>query len=127
MVTIDTKDGMLILHVKGLDKLWSMKKCVEVPLASIQAVERDEERARNGPEGTRNPGTSVPGNIHAGPFNAGVKRSFWDVHDPRNAIRITLKSAEQLFAGLDGYDELVVEVADPAEAVERIMRACASL
>jgi hypothetical protein len=81
------------------------------------------ERARAGPKGTRNPGTSIPGLLTAGTFNAGVYRTFWDVHNPDNAISIRLRNS-QLFAGIeDRYDELIVEVENPAETTERINRA----
>ena len=50
------------------------------------------------------------------------KRSFWDVHNPDNAITIRLKSG--MFAGMeDRYDEVVVEVSNPAETISEIERA----
>ena len=60
----------------------------------------------------------------AGTFNAGVNRTFWDVHNPDNAISIKLRNPQDLFAGIeDRYDEFIVEVEDPVDAVERINRA----
>jgi hypothetical protein len=124
MVDAQITDGILELRVRGLHKLWAMRDSVQIPLASIASVRADAERARTGPEGVRNPGTSVPGLLTAGTFTAGVNRTFWDVHNPDHAITIELSNTQTLFAGIeDRYDELVVEVADPAETVDRINRA----
>jgi len=110
--------------VHGLHKLWAFKDSIQIPLASIETVRTDAARARAGPEGARNPGTSIPGVIRAGTFNAGVNRTFWDVHNPDHAISIKLRNPQDLFAGIeDRYDEFIVEVVDPAETVERINRA----
>ena len=110
--------------MRGLHKVCAMRDSIQIPLASIEIVRMDAERARAGPEGTRNPGTSIQGLLTAGTFNAGVKRTFWDVRNPDNAISIRLKNTQDLFAGIeDRYDELIVEVADPAETVDRINRA----
>ena len=89
-----------------------MRDSIQIPLASIEIVRMDAERARAGPEGTRNPGTSIPGLLTAGTFNAGVARTFWDVHNPENTIVIELRD--------ERYRELIVEVSDPQDAVELI-------
>jgi hypothetical protein len=121
LVDVEITNGILELRVRGLHKLWAFRDSVQIPLASIEAVRIDAARARAGPEGARNPGTSIPGVITAGTFNAGVNRTFWDVHNPDHAISIKLRSSQDLFAGIeDRYDEFVVEVANPAETVERI-------
>ena len=107
-----------------MHKLWAFKDSIQIPLASIEIARIDAARARAGPEGVRNPGTSIAGVIRAGTYKAGVSRTFWDVHNPDHAISIKLKSSQDLFAGVeDRYDELIVEVTDPAETVERINRA----
>ncbi len=121
MVDVEITNGILELRVRGLHKLWAFRDSVQIPLASIEVVRIDAARARAGPEGARNPGTSIPGVITAGTFNAGVNRTFWDVHNPDHAISIKLRNPQDLFAGIDDrYDEFIVEVADPVETVERI-------
>jgi len=121
LVDVEIINGILELRVRGLHKLWAFRDSVEIPLASIEVVRIDAARARAGPEGARNPGTSIPGVITAGTFNAGVNRTFWDVHNPDHAISIKLRNPQDLFAGIDDrYDEFIVEVADPGETVERI-------
>ena len=124
MVDVEINNGILELRVLGMHKFWAFKDSIQIPLASIEMVRIDAARARAGPEGARNPGTSIAGVIRAGTYNAGVSRTFWDVHNPEHAISIKLKNSQDLFAGIeDRYDELIVEVADPAETVERINRA----
>ena len=66
-------------------------------------------------KGLRAPGTHVPGVIIAGTFYQEGKRVFWDVKDPEKTIVINLAD--------ERYDELIVEVADPAEEVQRIQNA----
>ena len=119
MVTVFIEHGILRLELSPLHKFLAMKGMLKIPLESVKSVEIATKVARAGPEGTRNPGTSIPHLINAGSFNAGVKRSFWDVHNPENAIQIKLKSG--LLTGMDErYDEVVVEVADPIETIRNI-------
>lgn len=126
MVTAVIEHGILRLELSPLQKVLALKGALEIPLNSIQSVDIAPEIARAGPEGTRDPGIGIPHLINAGSFNSGVKRTFWDVHNPDKAIRIKLNGG--LFAGLeDGYDEVVVEVADPAETIAEIERALAQV
>jgi hypothetical protein len=119
MVTVSIEHGVLHLQLSSLHKVLAMKGSLDLPLDSIESVELAAELARSGPDGMRNPGTSIPHLVNAGSFNSGVKRTFWDVHNPDRAIRIKLKSG--MFAGLeDRYDEVIVEVADPAETLRNI-------
>ena len=61
------------------------------------------------------PGTSVPGVITAGTFYQDGKRVFWDVHRPESTIVVELAD--------ERYDELIVEVANPAAAVAQLQEA----
>ena len=119
MVTVLINQSVLKVELSFLHKLLAMKRSLEIPLESIESVEIASKIARVGPDGTRNPGTSIPFLINAGSFNSGVKRSFWDVHNADRAIKINVKNG--LFAGIeDRYDEIVVEVADPMETIRKI-------
>ena len=122
--TIIDKD-LLRVQVRGTHKLWAFKNSIEIPLAAIRSVKADPARARHA-QGSRNPGTSVPGILHAGTFHDGVHKVFWDVHNPDKAIVIELENANHVLLNYDGYDELVVEVANPTESVDEIMRAMAA-
>ena len=57
----------------------------------------------------------MPGVITAGTFYQDGKRVFWDVHQPEKTIVIDLRD--------ERYNELVVEVDDPAAAVMLIQSA----
>lgn len=112
MVDLSVSDGKLILHVLGADKLWALKSTLEIPLQHISGVRADPEIARGWLHGIRMPGTQIPGVITAGTFYQHGQRIFWDVHHPENTIVIDLHD--------ERYNELIVEVADPANTVETI-------
>ena len=112
MVDVSVAEGKLMLHVRGSDKLWALKSTLEIPLVHIASVRADPERARGWYHGIRMLGTNVPGVITAGTFYQDGKRIFWDVHHPEKTIVIDLHD--------DRYNELIVEVDDPAEVVKLI-------
>lgn len=122
MVTVTTEGGVLKLQLSPLHKLLAFKGSLEIPLDAVDRVEQAPDIARSGPDGTRNPGTSIPYVIHVGSFNSGVKRTFWAVQNPEKAISIWIKHG--MFASTEGrYDQVVVEVADPADTIQEIERA----
>jgi len=109
MVELSITDGNLVLHVKGADKLWAFKSSLEIPLAHVVEIRADWSIARGWYHGIKIPGTNVPGVITAGTFYQDGKRVFCDVHNPENTVVIELKD--------ERYNQLIVEVADPAAAV----------
>ena len=109
MVQVSVASGVAVFEVEGLDKLWSLKSRLEIPLAHIRDVRVDPDAARGWWHGIRAPGTNVPGVITAGTFYQHGKRVFWDVQGPERVIVIEL--------GDERYDELIVEVADPSATV----------
>ena len=116
MVEISIQDGRAVFEVQGWSKLWALRSRISVPLASIRDVRRvDPAVIRGWWKGLRLPGTHVPGVIIAGTFYEGSKCIFWDVRKPVRAIEVELAGAE--------YDRLIVDVADPDEAVERLRAA----
>ena len=112
MVDLAIAEGKLRLHIRGADRLWAFKSSLEIPLVHIASVRADSEVARGWYHGIKMPGTNVPGVITAGTFYQDGKRIFWDVHHPEKAIVIDLHD--------ERYNELIVEVDDPAEAVRLI-------
>lgn len=115
MVDLSVAEGKLTLHVRGADKLWALKSSLEIPLVHIARVRSDPEVARGWYHGIRMPGTNVPGVITAGTFYQDGKRIFWDVHHPEKTIVIELHD--------ENYNQLIVEVEDPATAVKLIQDA----
>ena len=41
MVDLSVADGMLILHVRGADKLWAFKSSLEIPLQHVAGIKAD--------------------------------------------------------------------------------------
>ena len=112
MVSIHKADETVVFEVEGLDKLWALKSRLEIPGRNITGVRADPTIARGWWKGLRVPGTHIPGVIIAGTFYQDGKRIFWDVHNPENTIVIDLAD--------ERYDQLIVEVENPAEAIRVI-------
>ena len=117
MVEITIEGDKLLLEVQGLDKLWSLKSRLEIPLRHIRGVKSDPALASK-PGGLRAPGTHLPGVITAGTFYQDGQRIFWDVHNADNTIIIDLADEQ--------YAQLIVEVADPQAAIQQIEAALSS-
>ena len=115
MVEIRIAGDLAVLEVQGWSRLWALKSRLEIPLANVRGVRVDPEIARGWWKGFKAPGTHVPGVIVAGTFYQDGKRIFWDVRDPERTIVVELVD--------DRYDELIVEVEDPAAEVARLTAA----
>jgi hypothetical protein len=111
-IAIDGND--LIVDVHGMDKLWSLKSRLTIPLAHVRGATADPTITRE-PEGWRGPGTHLRGVITAGTFHQDGQKVFWDVHDASKAVVIELQEGD--------YQRLVVEVDDPSTTVELIEKA----
>ena len=117
MVEISIQGDRIHLEVKGLDKLWAFKSQLDFPLEHIKSVRQDPEPARGWWHGVRLPGVQIPGLLTAGTFFQYEGAVFYDVHDPDKTIVLELEHEE--------YCRLVVEVVDPATAVDTIRAAIA--
>jgi hypothetical protein len=115
VVEITIEGDRVRFEVEGWDKLWSLKSQLEIPLAHIDSVRADPEPARGWWHGFRLPGTQIPGVLTAGSFYQHGGMVFYDVHDPEGTIVVELDHEQ--------YERLIVEVADPAEAVARLSAA----
>jgi hypothetical protein len=109
VVDLSISDGKLVLQVRGADKLWAFKSSLEIPLAHVAEIRADPAIAQGWYHGIRMPGTNIPGVLTAGTFHHDGKRVFWDVHHPEDTVVIELRD--------ERYNQLIVEVADPAAAV----------
>ena len=112
MVHISIEAGVVNFDVEGLDKLWSFKSRLSIPLTHIISVRIDPEAARGWWHGLKIVGTSVPGVLTAGTFyeNGGVV--FYDVHDPEKTIVMELAH--------ERYKRLIVEVEQPHAALRTL-------
>ncbi|MGC4868616.1 hypothetical protein ACLQ3B_24630 [Micromonospora sp. DT53] len=111
-VLIDGDD--LVVQIEGMDRLWSLKNRMVIPLANVRGATADPGIAAE-PKGLRAPGTSLPGVITAGTFHQDGERVFWNIRDGARAVVIELAD--------EHYARLVVEVADPAATVALIEQA----
>jgi hypothetical protein len=117
MVTIRIDGEALDIQVQGVHKLWALKSSLRVPLSYVRDVRHDPERARRFMPGLRLPGTHIPYVYTAGTYyQADFRPDFWTVRDADRAIVIQCREGA-------AYDEIIVEVEDPAGTVEMIHRA----
>jgi hypothetical protein len=111
---IKIADDMLEVRITGLNKLWSLKSHMEIPLESVESIEYDPEVAREW-AGWRIGGTSIPRVITAGNYRKDGEWSFWNVRDPDKTVIICLKD--------EHYSRLVIQVDDPHETVAHVREA----
>jgi hypothetical protein len=111
MARIEVTRDRLTVHIEGMDRLWTFKTRLEIPLAHVTGASAAPEAVR-GRKGWRGPGAHIPGVIVAGTYHLNGTRVFWDVHDPAKAVVVELTDGR--------YARLVVGVADPTETVAEI-------
>src|SRR5579859_1923087 len=122
MASIELTPRELIVHVHGVDRILAMRSSVSVPLFHVEGVrehaaEADFDDAVR--DSGRGIGTFVRGRLAAGTLRLPDGRAFYDVHDPRKAIVVDLRS--------EPFAHLVVEIDDepPETAARRIRDAIA--
>jgi hypothetical protein len=117
MARITTADGVLTVHMRGLDKILAIHGNISVPVSHIQGVDVLPEEAFKLFHGLR-VGTNIPHVITAGTFFTRDSKLFFDIHDPERSIAINLEH--------NNYSRLIVQVDDdetPESAAERIRAA----
>lgn len=112
MAEIVVEEDRIVVHVKGVDRILALTTRLEVPLAHVAAVARDEEEAKRWWHGVREPGVDVPHVLTAGRFLQHGDLVFWDVRGPEGVIAVELRHEQ--------YSKLVIGVEDPDAAVELI-------
>ncbi|MBK6487055.1 MAG: hypothetical protein IPF98_09335 [Gemmatimonadetes bacterium] len=119
MVKIELDGDVLDIQVQGAHKLWALKSSLRVPLGDVRSVRQDPERATRAWPGLRVPGTHIPYVYTAGTYyQSDFRPDFWTVREPENAIVIQCTDEA-------AYDEIIVEVENPAETVTMINSALA--
>lgn len=120
-VEIDLLWNAVRVRPTGMNRVWALRRQIDVPYEQIVSVEQDVALAQNGPEGLRFPGTNVPGVYTAGTywkFWASPKlRSFWVRRHPEKTIVLQLRGHH--------FDTICVEVDDPGRQVDRVRTAIA--
>ena len=117
--SIEITTDSLTVHMKGADKLWTLKSRLQIPLANVISAQPARTEATRWLHGMRVGGTHIPGVISVGRFYSHGELVFWDGHETENAIAIQLLD--------ERYDKLVIEVENPGQDVVRIREALLSL
>jgi len=114
MVEISVVDGHVLVEVQGMHRLWALKSTLRVPLTDIVSVTHDPERATRAFPGLKVPGTHIPTVYTAGTYyQSDFRPDFWTVRHPEQAV--VIQCTEDA-----AYDEIIVEVEDPAGTVARL-------
>jgi hypothetical protein len=100
----------IIVEPKGLDKLWSFRRRIVVPLAHVRGATFDPG-ANEEPKGLRAPGLAIPGKW-SGTFHRDGDTSFWNVSTPARTVVIELTH--------ERYERLVLTVAEPRAIVDQV-------
>jgi len=116
-------DGRLPINVEGLDKLLALKSRLDIPREHVTGVAHGSVQASCRPRGLRLPGSFISGAITAAsswkPGHGETDGwSFWDVHNPEQAIVIT--------TGHEHDRQIVMGVDEPAATVRAIECALAA-
>jgi hypothetical protein len=110
MNNVTITDSVLTVEPRGLDKLWSFTRRLEIPLAHVRGATFDPG-ANDEPKGLRAPGLAVPGKW-AGTFTRDGDKAFWNVSAPGATIVIELTD--------EHYARLVLTTTDPRDTVDAI-------
>lgn len=110
MNTVTLENGILHVEPRGLDKLWSFTRRLEIPLTHVRGATFDPG-ANAEPKGFRRPGLHVPGKW-AGTFSRDGDLSFWNVGTPGRTVVVELTG--------ERYRRLFLSVEEPRALVDAI-------
>lgn len=114
MTSIEIVDDQLVVTLRGLDRLWSLRRRITVPLAHVRGATADPGMARE-PAGVRAPGTYVPRVITAGTYHRDGERAFWNLRGSQQPVVVELTG--------ERFARLVLGVDDARATAERIEQA----
>src|ERR1700684_2112776 len=106
MVEVSVEGDRVVFEIEGLDKLWSLRSRLEIPLAHVTGVEANAAQVGRWWHGLKLWGSDVPGLFAAGTFVYHGELVFWDMREPARTIIVSLDH--------ERYKKLIVEVAAPA-------------
>ena len=115
MIDVTIQGDHAIFNVEGLDKLWSFRSRIDIPLSHITGAEVNVDQVGRWWHGFKLLGTEMPGLFAMGTFYYHGEKVFWDVRDPAKTVIVSMEH--------ERYKHLIVEVADPAATVAQLLKA----
>jgi hypothetical protein len=115
VTNLEILNGNLQITVEGMDRIWSLKSHLTIPMQHIVDVSYRPEIAHGWWHGMKLPGSFIPGVLTAGTFYQHGEFTFWDVHNPDKTVVITLHD--------ETYGKLVIEVENPEATIAHITAA----
>lgn len=100
----------LVVEPVGLDKIWSFRRELRIPLDHVAGA-TDDPGASEQPKGLRGPGLGLP-TKWAGTFRKDGEKHFWNASHAVNTVVISLQDED--------YDRLFVSVETPRQIVDAI-------
>lgn len=126
MTAVQIAGDELVVTMQGLDRLWSLRRRIVVPLAHVRGATADPGMHRAGPWafrssgsgnsiGVRSPGTYVPRVVVAGTYVKDGERTFWNLRERQEPVVVELTG--------EPFARLVLGVDDARATAERIEQA----
>jgi hypothetical protein len=113
MTTVSVVGDDLVVEVTGLDRFFALnKRGITVPLEHVVTVGEGVQMGRPLMPGLPWLANSFPGLFTVGSYRRHGKWTFWVVHDPEQAVLITLRD--------EHYSQLVIEVGDPQATIASV-------
>lgn len=109
-VTLTT--DRLVVQPRGWDKLWGLRRRIEVPLAQVRGATYDPGAFHAG-KGLRAPGLALPNVKWVGTFFRDGQRTYWNVRRGGQTVVIELDPAA-------AFARLYLSVDDGRALVDRI-------
>lgn len=102
----------LVVVPRGLDKLWGLRRSIEVPLAQVRGATYDPGAFYAG-KGLRAPGLALPNVKWVGTFFREGQRTYWNVRRGGQTVVIELDPAARfarLYLSVDDGRALVDQI-----------------
>ena len=104
LADVEIQDDAVVVTMRGLNRIWAMKRRLEIPLAKITSAAYVPD-ARGLARGLRLPGTAIPGVMIAGTYLARGQRAFYAMHRGENGLVIDVDGWK--------YQQVIVDTRDP--------------
>ena len=109
---VEIQDGELVVTPRGLDKMWSFKREIRVPLALVRGATFDPGAVTE-PKGFRSPGLNTLGKKVSATYRKDGERHYWNVTGASDVLVIELDPTFE-------YSRLILSVDDPVGLERRI-------